>query len=136
MDRNHYYLYLTHAEGIHPQDNANDFTIELPFELQLKGNWYCGLTEVDFKSKEVNKRIYLCTDICQDSFVKNRQVPVLRCISLKKKQVSEIYNSVNYVQLSRDSLRQVRIYLRDEDLKSTSFESATLTCTLHFVKQW
>ena len=136
MDRNHYYLYLTHKEGIHPNDNANDFTIELPFELQLKGNWYCGLTEVEFKTKEANKRIYLCTDICQDSVVKKRQMPVLPSISLKKKQVNEIYNPARYVQISRDSLRKLRIYLRDEDLKPTSFEGATLMCTLHLVKQW
>ena len=72
MERNHYYLYLSHDEGIHPQDSANDFTIELPSELQLKGNWYCGLTEINFRSKELIKNIYLCADICQDSFVKNR----------------------------------------------------------------
>ena len=30
------YISLSHDEGIHPQDSANDFTIELPSELQLK----------------------------------------------------------------------------------------------------
>ena len=136
MERNHYYLYLSHDEGIHPQDSANDFTIELPSELQLKGNWYCGLTEINFKSKELNKNIYLCADICQDSFVKNRQMPVLRCISLKKRQINEIYNSVYYVKVTRESLRNLRIYIRDEEMKPTSFESATLTCTLHLATQW
>ena len=26
-------IYITHDEGIHSQDSANDFTIELPSEL-------------------------------------------------------------------------------------------------------
>ena len=136
MERDHYYLYISHTEGIHSQDSANDFTIELPSELQLKGNWFCGLTEIDFKCKEANKHVYLCTDICQDSFVNKRRIPVLRCIFLKKKQVNEIYNSVYYVKVTRESLRNLRIFIKDEDMKPTSFESATLTCTLHLVKQW
>ena len=85
MERDHYYLYISHKEGIHSQDSANDLTIELPSELQLKGNWFCGLTEIDFKCKEANKHVFLCTYICQDSLIKRGRMPVLRCIFLKDK---------------------------------------------------
>ena len=136
MERNHHYLFLSNTDGIKNQQNVNDFTIELPSELQLKENWYCGLAELNLKIKSETSIIYVCCDICQDSFVKNRQLPLWRKIHVTKKQYNVSYNPIHYVKLSRESVRHIRIYIKDQDLKPTSFANGTLTCTLHLIKQW
>ena len=65
-----FYLFLSSRDSIY---RKNGFWIEFPKPYLLEGNWTCALTEItltcDFKPR--SQRIYLCSDIVQESYVHN-----------------------------------------------------------------
>ena len=88
-----FYLFLSSRDSVY---HKNGFWIEFPKPYLLEGNWTCALTEItltcDFKPR--SPRIYLCSDIVQESYVHNALIEIVRNVEIGtryKKVKSESY---------------------------------------------
>ena len=136
-----FYLFLSSQDSLYVRKNNNtpDFWIQLPKTYSLEGQWLCALKQVsftcDFKPK--TRRLYLCSDIVGESYVRNTLVPVVRNIEIykkAKKYLTENFEDDTYLSMDVTHLTSVRVYLRDSDLKPIQFDSNDLHCVLHFKK--
>ena len=67
------FIYLTSEDSpIHSGNTSNDFIIELPGSLNLKGRWECALVDTNRRYTDV-----YC-DWCVDSIVGEKRLPILR----------------------------------------------------------
>jgi hypothetical protein len=78
---NNYYLYLTSEDStdIPPENSPSDFTVELPRSLSLDGDWECCLKELC--APPGSEVLYVCSDLCLESFACDTSYPVLRVVS-------------------------------------------------------
>ena len=53
-----------------------DTTTELPLPLEVEG-YGCGVVEINGKFNSIKENLYLCCDICEESFVGNNRLPIL-----------------------------------------------------------
>ena len=76
------YLYCGDSLSTHVNNHAGDFVVDLPKTYLLEGRWDCALTELTLhpQTKQRAKRLYLCSDLVQDSYLKNTFLPVLRSV--------------------------------------------------------
>ena len=136
-----FYLYLTSkdCQNIRKNNNPSDFYIQFPKSYTLEGRWTCALTEIsltcDFTPQ--SKRLYLCCDLVEQTYVRNTQISILRNIEVgtryKKLQAVE-YTHPIYVPVAANHFNTLNLYLRDEDLYPVEFKSNDLHCVLHFKK--
>jgi hypothetical protein len=133
METYQHYLYLCSKDSLleHPGNLPGDFTIELPNPLSLPGRWEVGLIEYrprfDAKGSQF---VYLMCDFCFASMVSGSWQPVLRRVNIGRKTWHNIDPSF-YIQISRERLERIRLYLIDHNLQPISVDSGSLECTLH-----
>ena len=136
-----FYLFLSSQDSldVRKNNNTSDFWFQLPKTYSLEGQWLCALKQVsftcDFKPK--TQRLYLCSDIVAESYVRNTLVPVVINIEIynkSKKYQTENFEDDTYLSVKVTHLTSVRVYLRDSDLKPVQFDSNDLHCVLHFKK--
>ena len=136
-----FYLFLSSQDShnVRKNNNTSDFWIQLPKTYSLEGQWLCALKRVsltcDFKPK--TRTLYLCSDILEESYVRNTLVPVVRNTEIynkSKKYLTENFEDDTYLSVNVTHLISVRVYLRDSDLKPVLFDSNDLHCVLHFQK--
>lgn len=127
---------------IHTYNTSQDFTTELPHELDRSGDWECGLREFSFQIKseflKSISEIYIFCDICEDIFVRNQQLPVLRRVQLQEHDdntYSFIFCKPFYMKVIQKRIKRIRVYLFDENLQLSSLSQGTCNCTLHFRKR-
>ena len=118
---------------------TSEFWIQFPKRYILEGKWMCGLINItldcDFKPR--SSRLYLCSDIVEESYVRGSLIELLRNIEIGpryKKTKSESYVRPIYVSVKVSTLDSIRIELKDENLNSVDFNSNDLHCVLHFKK--
>lgn len=131
------YLASTDSMGVFPQNTPGNFTVQLPKTLSLPGQWVCALTEIVYEPKFIGKRpsnLYICSDIVQPSYESDALLPVLRKISVldsfNMKSIN-IFPQNYYVEVNQDEIQYFTVYIKDQSLEPVSFESQTLTCTVH-----
>ena len=84
-----FYLYLRSQDSLDVRKNnsSSDFWIQLPKTYSLEGQWVCTSKQLsficDFKPK--SKRLYLCCNIVEESYVRNTLFPMLRNIEIENK---------------------------------------------------
>lgn len=123
------YLYLSAADSLqfHTENYAWDFTVDLAQCLDTRGSWECGLAEIEYdRGASAGGDLYVYSDICSGSLVSDTSLPILRIV--KK---STILRRPYYVDVARDFVQRVRVYIRDKDGKIPSVVSKQLRCTLH-----
>ena len=97
-----------------------DTITQLPTPLEIQG-YGCGVIEMTGKVfHNVKEPIYLCCDICEESFVEKSKMPVLCRI---KQGASRIVNSnihnVIWLRVMRLTINSVRLYIYQmEQVKS------------------
>lgn len=121
---------------------AGDFTINLPVTLNFNSSdWVCGLCEVEFTpSTDTPKTIFILTDICQESIVNSKTLPLLRVINInagknRGRTLSLVYEEIFYMPVKQQNFDQIRIYIKNKEGDFVSFADKPLRCTLHF-KRW
>lgn len=122
-------LYLT---------TTGDTTIELPIPLEVEG-YGCGVIEMSGKVLSGFKEpLYLCCDICEESAVCGKRMPVLRFINrnLKNGIVNKSVDHVIWLRVMRPSIGSIRLYIADEYGQVISVEGNELNCTLLFVPHY
>ena len=136
-----FYLYLSSQDSLDVRKNnsPSDFWIQLPKTYSLEGQWVCALKQIsftcDFKPK--SRRLYLCFNIVEESYVRNTLFPVLRNIEIEnksRKYKSETFEEGIYLPVNVTNLTTIRVSLLDADLHLVQFESNNLYCVLHFKK--
>jgi hypothetical protein len=126
------YLFLSPSDSIDcfAENNSWEFTVTLPKTIPLTGSWVCALTEISYSGKLKGRDIYIFCDLCEGTCVQGRILPLLR-IATKPETFAKSY----YMSVSRSQISQVKIYIRDRNLRIPSFSSESLRCTLHLKKK-
>lgn len=140
----HFYVHLSSdaCKEYYPSNNSLDFTVKLPTTLRLDSpGWFCGLCEIEFAPMpKTSKTMLVLTDICQESIVDSKTVPLLRAVSISnnkitRKSFSIVYDKVFYMPLKQQRFDRIHVYIKSTDgVPLPSFEDQPLRCTLHFQK--
>jgi hypothetical protein len=131
------YLFLASDDSLltHVNKTAGDFIVELPRRYRLDDSWECAISEITFVSEfeQLTDRMYACTDVMDDSYVRGTTLPVLRSIDIDTDtKVDLSFNPLCYIKVQTDELRRIRIFIKDRNLKPSRFKFDRLYCTLHF----
>lgn len=120
------------------ENKPNSFRIQLNKQVQLDGYWTIGLTEFTTESWNSNKKsqeVFICCDMCEETFVGGKDMPLLRRVYLGEKQETNIiYELPYYVPVKIGQLQQICIYITDREGNLVSFLDGPVSVTLHFKK--
>ena len=93
------YLFLSSGDSpIHPGNTANDFTVELPHLLDLKGDWECALIDTH------RRHCIIYCDLCEYSIIGEEERPILRRVGIS-------IPFPLYVCMREGCYKRIRIYL-------------------------
>jgi hypothetical protein len=113
----------------YPDNKANHFRVELDAPIHLDNRWMVGLCDIHMEStKEMD--FYICSTICQESYVGSGKMALLRRIYSQSKEA--IFSNVYYIPIRLEELKTVDIYIKDNQNKCTSFVKGRVVLTLHF----
>ena len=73
------YLYVSSDDSLdlNTSNNAYDFTVNLP--KSITGDFVIALGEITYTSHEED--LYVFCDLCEDSYIKNTSLPILRSVT-------------------------------------------------------
>lgn len=76
--------------------------------------------------------LYLCTDICKESFVDGSMLPVLHSLTTDFNGSGSIANISNpvWMKTNREFVNIIRLYICNQDGIIKSFQESLLKCTL------
>ena len=111
-----------------------DTTTQLPTPLEMQG-YGCGVIEMTGKVYHSEREpIYLCSNICEESFVGNIKMPILRRI---KRGASGIVNSsirnIIWLRVMRPTISSIRFYIANGKGEIITLGAEELNCTLLFI---
>ena len=141
-----HYMFLsnTHSSLHHPGNTPGDFIVRLPKSFTLQGHWECALVEVSIPLP-YHQRLYICSDIIQDSVVGNTLYPVLRSIpevddddrsrigmdiAIETAPVHFVFERPYFFPLRKKDLEDVRIFITGSDFLPVTPLNGTVHCTL------
>lgn len=121
---------------LHADNTPYDFRVHLPRPLTLLGNWTVSLVEVSVKlqkalSLSTRPELIVCSDLCDDTVVGERELPLLRRVYTKR-TTSIIYQVPYAVPLRIGHFADIHIYIGDEDNEPASFLTGDVTVMLLF----
>ena len=120
------------------ENKPNCFRIQLNKQVQLDGYWTIALTEFTTESWNSNKKsqeVFICCEMCENTFVGGQDMPLLRRVYLGEKQETNIINKLPYyVPVEIGQLQQICIYITDRAGNLVSFLDGPVGVTLHFKK--
>ena len=107
---------------------------KLPDRLDTE-HYLCGVITLSGKLVHTNyrksDRLFLCSDLCQQSFVHEAKVPTL-CEIYRKENglIINDFKHILWLQVIHPCIDCVKLYILDEEGKPVSVERGTLKCTL------
>lgn len=113
------------------------FLVNLPFSLDLRGDWKCGVKDIFITSTNtLPNYIYILGDFCETSIVYGiEQLPVLRKLFLGDSKKYHHFEHPFYIPLKQKHLNKFELCLIDSNFKKINFgEEFLIECTLHFYK--
>lgn len=132
-------MVLRSTDSLEYFDNKpNCFRIQLNKQVQFDGYWTVAVTEFTTESWDVNKKsseVFICCDICEETIVGGKDIPLLRRVFLgEKKENNIIYKLPYYIPMKIGQLQQICIYITDRAGNLVSFLDGPVSVTLHFKK--
>ena len=129
--------------NIYPTNTPGKFYSKLPNTLYLDGQWDCALVQFQYINKYVHTiptSLFVCMDLCLQSIIGNRKLPILRRISnVKNMQSNEIieatFDHLLYIPLNQKVIDVIEIYITDEKSNPVIFSQGPLLITLHMQKK-
>ena len=116
----------------HPNNQPYNFRVHLPKPLILNGVWTVSLLEFSLDPGQTKQRglpeIFVCSDICEDTIVGEREMPLIRRVYLDKQNI--IYQYPYEVPIKLGQFQDVHVYIKDAKNASASFLSGEVTVTL------
>ena len=118
------------------------FTTILPQPLELVGEWSVRLLDMSLyqKSNKMRRVTYLCCDVCEDSRVGGRMMPLLHTYHKERLANTIVYTSGDSVpvRVRRRYISSIRMYYVDDERivlpTKTPLQSRMSRCTLLFEK--
>lgn len=131
-----YYLFISsnQCDNMHPSNNITKFSVDLPTNLLLNGQWEVALIEVNFKASE-RQVVYILADFCQESLVEGKFLPIMKRLTLKKGLNNGSCIPPIYIPLSRTNIKTINFYILDNEGKPASLVNKTSFLTLHIRKR-
>lgn len=116
--------------------SSADETFQLAKTVNTE-NYLCGIVKLSGKIPKnviTGQRLFLCSDICQDSYVNQTKFPALFEIKTKPNGSvnTDIYN-ISWLHILRPSTTSIRLYICNEEGAIVSFEGGSLNSSLLFV---
>lgn len=115
-----------------------DTITHLAETLEIEG-YGIGIVEIygrpKIDSKYKNKALFLCSDICQDTYVGSIKLPVLRMLMTNSNSAVTTHDikKVIWLRVTRRSINHIRLYICDEKGELVSLGNKRLNCTLLFI---
>ena len=119
--------YTIHLNSNFVNGYHGDFTTQLSTPLDLTGTWTCTITFYLYPapSQDTNY-VFICSDICENSFVGETSLPALSLNVLKFKKKSYVISDFIApfsIKLRKKHISHIRIYLTNEKGDLISFNS-------------
>ena len=143
----HKYLYLSsyNSTEFFPRNNHNDFTVKMLNTSIFHNIRLCGLISFQFHDQfTINKvadmeytslNLYVCSDLCQQSFVNDCMLPVLTRLNINVNNDSALKDIMIshpiYIPIVQSYKESVRIYIVGDDGKDISISKGPTKATLH-----
>ena len=117
--------YTIHLNNEFVDGYFGDFTTQLSTPLDLKGTWTCTVTFYLYPTPiPQTNYVFICSDICENSFVGETSLPALtlNVLKIKKKNyITSDFITPFKVKLRKKHISHIRIYLTDEKGHLISF---------------
>ena len=129
-----FYVHLSSADSkqYFSKNNTSRFTVKLPEILHLKGQWEVALCTISIpKTKPKQKKLLVCSDLCGESIIGEKCLPLLRVLTGR---IPTSFEPLQYmpVRLQDTCIERVTIYINSETGDPASFVAGDCDCTLHF----
>ena len=103
------------------------------------GTWHIALTDITLKAiSDLPLHTFIGCDLCQDSAVNNRLIPVLRFLPFSRKKESVIFTNPYYIPITTstpgDQIRMTLYNLAGDTITGNPI----ISCTLHlkYLSDW
>ena len=98
------------SQQVYNGNTPHDFMVHLPKPLYLhEGHWTVSLLELNLSVATTQPKLYVCSNLCQNSIVGDRVLPLLRLVNLvKAENIICIYPY--QVSLRLGEFQDVRVY--------------------------
>ena len=120
-------------------DNAGGrFRVYFPNPYVLDRTWECALLEVTFVPMLTapTRRIYVCCDFVDNSYVRDTYIPVLQSLSVLSEGVTDVtFENPIYYQVRGGIGQHIEISMRDDNLEIWHFKDDHVFCLAHFRKK-
>ena len=127
-----FYVHLSSHDSkqYFPRNNTSRFTIKLPEILHLIGQWEVALCTITLpKMKPQNKKVLVCSDLCGESIIGEKRLPLLRVLVGK---VPTSFENLQYIPVRQQDIDRITIYIDSATGSQVSFEAGECECSLHF----
>jgi hypothetical protein len=133
-----YFIYASpdDSKALYPNNSFEDFVVELPETLYLEGEWEMALLDVVYNANvhtTVNcpkgPSLLMFCDICEESFVRGRKLPILR--QLEKPAT---FDPPIFKRVKTFSAKRIRVYMTDYDLEPVAVADWKLKCVFRLRK--
>ena len=125
-------LKSTDSPLFHASNQPYSFRVHLPKPLILNGVWTVSLLEFSLDPGQTKQRglpeVFVCSDICEDTIVGEREMPLIRRVYLDKENI--VYQSPYEVPIKLGQFQDVHVYIKDAKNAPASFLSGEVTVTL------
>ena len=144
MESQHFlYLNSSNSLDFYPSNSPGRFYCKLPQSLDLKGFWECSLLQIQFVNSYFAetvppKNFYVCTDMCKESVLFERKIPVIRRISnvsgseLLNQTIEVDIKNLIYIPIICEYTDVICIYIVDDSGDPVVFSEGPVHVTLHF----
>jgi hypothetical protein len=97
---------------LYSDNKPYDFYVHLPRPLTLMGYWTVSLLSLEvcmFSNKRAD--LYVYTNLCENTIVGDKELPLLRRVYLKRSSRNEIYTHPYEVPTRLGQVQDVHIYI-------------------------
>lgn len=131
-----YYLFISsnQCDNVYPLNNNVKFSIDLPSNLVLTGMWEVALIELNLKISD-RQYLLILSDLCHESFVEGKFLPVLKRLSAKKGLNNGSCIPPIYMSISRDNIKTINFHIFDSMGNPASLVNKISFLTLHLRKR-
>ena len=113
-----------------PGNNTSRFAVKLPEILHLNGQWEVALCEIGLpKAKPQPKKLLVCSEICNESIIGEKRLPLLRVVTGK---IPAFFRTLQYIPVRPQDIERITLYIASETGAPVSFAQGECSCTLHF----
>ena len=127
-----FYVHLSSRDSMQyfPGNNTSRFTVKLPEILHLNGQWEVALCEIGLpKAKPQPKKLLVCSEICNESIIGEKRLPLLRVVTGK---VPASFRTLQYIPVRPQDIERITLYIASATGAPVSFDQGECSCTLHF----